>query len=325
MTGYRLVAQAFGGPEVIAALPIDDGPVPPGHARVRHRAIGVNFIDIYHRTGLYPQPLPAALGVEAVGVIEAVGDGVTALPVGARVGYALSMPGSYATWQDVPAGRLIALPDGIGDEVAAAAILKGLTAHALIAGCAKMKAGQTALVLAAAGGVGRLLVQWLNAIGVKVIAHAGTAEKAALARQLGAEQGLHGGFDVLAAKVRETLDGRGVDAVFDGVGAASWEASLDSLKPRGMMVSFGNASGPVPPASPLELARRGSLFLTRPRLFDYVADKAELDAAAGALFAMIAARKLDIEIGLRLPLRDAAEAQRALEARRTTASIILIP
>lgn len=325
MTGYRLVAQAFGGPEVIAALPIDDGPVPPGCARVRHRAIGVNFIDIYHRTGLYPQPLPAALGVEAAGLIEAVGDGVTALQTGARVGYALSTPGSYASWQDVPADRLIALPDEIGDDMAAASILKGLTAQALIARCAAMKAGQTALVLAAAGGVGRLLVQWLDAIGVKVIAHAGSAEKAALAKQLGAEQSLHCGFDALAGAVREETQGSGVDAVFDGVGAASWEASLDSLKPRGMMVSFGNASGPVPPTSPLELARRGSLFLTRPRLFDYVADKAELDAAAAALFAMIAAGKLDIEIGLRLPLRDAAEAQRALEARRTTGSIILIP
>ncbi|WP_340317452.1 quinone oxidoreductase family protein [Rhizorhabdus argentea] len=325
MSGYRLVAQAFGGPEVIAAVPIDDGPVPPGHVRVRHRAIGVNFIDIYHRTGLYPQPLPAALGVEAVGIIEAIGEGVTALQTGKRVGYALWTPGSYATWQDVPVDRLIALPDDIGDETAAAAILKGLTAHALIAGCAKMKAGQTALVLAAAGGVGRLLVQWLNAIGVKVIAHGGSAEKAALAKQLGAELSLHCGFDVLAAAVRETTDGCGVDAVFDGVGAASWEASLDSLRRRGLMVSFGNASGPVPPTSPLELTRRGSLFLTRPRLFDYIADRAELDAAAGALFAMIAAGKLDIEIGLRLPLRDAAEAQLALETRRTSGSIILIP
>ena len=325
MNDYRLVAQAFGGPEVIVAEPIAAQPVLAGKARVRHRAIGVNFIDTYHRTGLYPQPLPAALGVEAAGVIEALGDGVANLSVGQRVAYASSAPGSYASWRDVDADRLLVLPDDIDDETAAAATLKGLTARTLIFGCAQMAAGQSALVHAAAGGVGRLLVQWLAAIGVSVIAHSGSPEKAAIARGLGADHSLDCSYEALSAEIRAATDGRGVDVVFDGVGAASWEASLDSLRPRGLMISFGNASGPVPPVSPLELARRGSLFLTRPRLFDYIADKAERDAAAAALFATIGAGKLDIEIALRLPLDRAAEAHRALERRHTSGSVILIP
>lgn len=325
MSDYRLVARQFGGPEVITAEPIVAGPVAPGHVRVRHRAIGVNFIDTYHRTGLYPQPLPAPLGVEAAGVVEAIGEHVTGLRPGQRVGYAISAPGSYASWQDVAAARLVALPDGISDEIAAAALLKGLTAQTLIFGCAHTQPGQSALVHAAAGGVGRLLVQWLASIGVRVIAHAGSPGKAAIAAGLGADVALHDPFDTLAATVRAATDGKGVDVVFDGVGAASWEASLDALRPRGLMISYGNASGPVPPASPLELARRGSLFLTRPRLFDYIADKDELDAAAAQLLAMIDSGKLDIEIGLRLPLAEAADAHRALEARRTTGSVILIP
>lgn len=325
MSDYRLVTRAFGGPEVIVAEPIATLPVAPGKARVRHRAIGVNFIDTYHRTGLYPQPLPAALGVEAAGVIEALGDGVTGLSLGQRVAYATSAPGSYASWRDVEADRLLALPDDIDDETAAGAILKGLTAQTLIFGCARMKAGQSALVHAAAGGVGRLLVQWLTAIGGSVIAHSGSAAKAAIASGLGAVQSLDCPYDALAGEVRAATDGHGVDVVFDGVGAASWTASLDALKPRGLMVSYGNASGPAPPASPLELAARGSLFLTRPRLFDYVADRGELDAAAAALFAMIGHGKLTIEIGLRLPLAQAAEAHRALEARKTSGSVILVP
>lgn len=325
MSDYRLFAARFGGPEVIEAAPLVARPVAPGMARVRHRAIGVNFIDTYHRSGLYPQPLPAALGVEAAGVVEALGDGATGPAVGQRVAYAIATPGSYASWNDVPADRLVMLPDYIDDATAAAALLKGLTAHALIIGCARMTAGQSALVLAAAGGMGRLLVQWLAAIGVRVIAHSGSAEKAAIASGLGADLALHGGFDTLAEQVRAATGGRGVDVVFDGVGAASWTASLDSLARRGLMVSFGNASGPVPPVSPLELTSRGSLFLTRPRMFDYVIERAELDAAAEALFNMIASGRLDIEIGLTRPLRDAAEAHRLLENRRTTGSVILTP
>ena len=325
MSDYRLVARTFGGPEVIAVEPIAALPIAPGKARVRHRAIGVNFIDIYHRTGLYPQPLPAALGVEAAGVVEALGDGVTDLKLGQRVAYAIAEPGSYASWRDIDADRLLTLPDHVDDETAAGATLKGLTAHALIFGCARMVAGQSALVHAAAGGMGRLLVQWLAAIGVSVIAHSGSPEKAAIASGLGAGLSLHCSYDALAAEVRAATGGRGVDVVFDGVGAASWTASLDALKPRGLMVSYGNASGLVPPASPLELTARGSLFLTRPRMFDYVGERGELDAAASALFAMLSQGKLAIEIGLKLPLAQAAEAHRALEARRTSGSVILIP
>ena len=325
MSDVRLVVREYGGPEVITAVPLSAGPVASGKARVRHRAVGVNFIDTYHRSGLYPQPLPAPLGVEAAGVVETLGEGVTGLSVGQRVGYAISQPGSYASWQDVAADRLVALPDRVSDEAAAAVLLKGLTAQVLIFGCGKMAVGQSALVLAAAGGMGRILVQWLAAIGVRVIAHAGSAEKAAVARGLGAEMALSCPFDSLPDRVREATGGRGVDVVFDGVGAASWTASLDSLRRRGLMISFGNASGAVPPVSPLELAGRGSLFLTRPRLFDHIAERSELEASAAALFAMIGAGGLDIEIGLKRPLREAAEVHRLLEGRKTTGSVLLIP
>ncbi|KQX21526.1 MULTISPECIES: quinone oxidoreductase family protein [unclassified Sphingomonas] len=321
----RLVAGAFGGPEVIMAETLADRPVAAGLVRVRHRAIGVNFIDTYHRSGLYPQPLPAPLGVEAAGVVEAIGAGVEGTEIGRRVAYVTASPGAYANRIDIDPALLVALPDSIDDETAAAVMLKGMTVQTLVKGCARMEAGQCALVHSAAGGVGRLMVQWLAAIGVRVIAHAGTAEKAATARRLGAEAAFHGPYDGLAAAVRAANGGKGVDVVFDGVGAASWTASLDSLRPRGLMVSFGNASGPVPPMSPLELAGRGSLFLTRPRAFDYVATRAELDAVAADLFAMIASGRLSVEVGLRLPLAEAAEAHRALEGRRTTGSIILIP
>lgn len=322
---YRLVARDFGGPEAIEVEPLAYAPVAPGQVRVRHRAIGVNFIDTYHRSGLYPQPLPAPLGVEAAGVVEALGDGATGFAIGQRVAYAISQPGSYASRHDVAAGRLVALPDSVDDETAAAALLKGLTAETLIHGCARIKAGQTALVHAAAGGMGRLLVQWLAAEGVRVIAHAGSAEKAAIAKSLGADLALHDDYATLAPAVRAATDGRGVDVVFDGVGAASWTASLDSLKPRGLMISFGNASGAVPPVAPLDLATRGSLYMTRPRMFDFIAERSELETSAEALFAMIGSGKLKIEIGLRLPLRDVAEAHRALEGRRTTGSVVLIP
>ena len=325
MSDIRLVVRHYGGPEAIEAEPLPGEPVSPGMVRVRHRAIGVNFIDTYHRSGLYPQPLPSPLGVEAAGVVEALGDGVTGFRTGERVGYVSATPGSYASWADMAADRLIRLPDSIDDRTAAAALLKGLTVQTLIAGCARARAGQSALVLAAAGGVGRMLVQWLSAIGVRVIAHAGSAEKAAIAGALGAAAALHGSFETLAAEVRAANGGDGVDIVFDGVGAASWTASLDSLHPRGLMISFGNASGPVPVASPLELARRGSLFLTRPRLYDYIDTRAELDAAAAALFGMIESRRLDIAIGMIAPLSQVAEVHRALEARQTSGSIVLLP
>jgi len=322
---HRLVVRDFGGPGAIEVEPLGAEPVAPGRVRVRHRAVGVNFIDIYHRMGLYPQPLPAALGVEAAGVVEALGEGVTGLSIGQRVAYVVQQPGSYATRNDIDADRLLALPDMIDDVTAAAGLLKGLTTETLIHSCARIATGQSALVHAAAGGVGRLLVQWLAAEGVRVIAHAGSAEKAAIARDLGADLALHDDYATLASTIRDATGGRGVDVVFDGVGAASWTASLDSVARRGLMISYGNASGPVPPIAPLELSARGSLYLTRPRLYDFVAERSELEASANALFAMIVSGKIDVEIGLKLPLAGAADAHRALEGRRTTGSIVLIP
>ena len=325
MSEWRLSVAAYGGPEAIAREDLGDLKPGPGEALVRHHAIGINFIDTYHRTGLYPSPLPIGLGVEAAGVVEAIGDGVTNVRVGDRVGYVTRTPGSYATARVMPAVELILLPDTIDDELAAAALLKGMTAEALIFRCARVQKGTTALVHAAAGGVGQILVQWLHTSGVTVIAHAGSPEKAEIARAMGDNHALHCALDGLAEQVRGLTDGNGVDVSFDGVGAASWTASLDSLARRGMMVTFGNASGPVPPFSPLELSRRGSLFVTRPTLFDYIVTAEERQASADHLFAALADGTIKIAIDQRFALTDAAEAHRALEGRRTTGSTLLIP
>lgn len=323
MTGrYRLVFRAAGGPEVIEREPLGALDPGPDEVLVRHEAIGLNFIDTYHRTGLYPLDLPSGLGSEAAGVVEAAGAGAP-FAEGDRVGYALGPPGAYATHRIVAADRLVPLPEGIGAETAAAILLKGCTAEFLIERCARVRAGDWVLVHAAAGGVGSILVPWLKAIGAKVIAHAGSAEKAAIAAGLGADHALSGPFDDLAGEVRALCGGAG--CVLDGVGAASWQASLASLARRGLMVSFGNASGPVPPVSPLELARGGSLFLTRPTLHDYVAGAEALRASAARLFEMVGSGAVPVRIGARFPLAEAAEAHRALEARSTTGSTLLIP
>lgn len=325
MSDYRLVIRRTGGPEVIEREAIEASAPGTGEVQVRQTAIGLNFIDTYYRSGLYPLPLPSGLGSEAAGVVEAVGEGVSHLRLGDRVAYAGGPNGAYATVRTLAAGMLIPLPDGIDSETAAAGMLKGMTADILGGPCAKMQAGQSALVLAASGGVGSILVQWLGAMRVTVIAHAGSAEKAERARTLGADEALSCPFDELSDKVRELTNGRGVDAVFDGVGAASWAATLASTAKLGMIVSYGNASGPVPPIAPLELARAGSLFLTRPSLFNYT-DSPDLQrASAGRLFAMIESGKVKIEIGQRFPLDQAAEAHRALEGRRTSGSTILVP
>ena len=319
---YRLVFRATGGPEVIereALGPLAPG---PGEVLVRHEAIGLNYIDTYHRSGLYPLALPSGLGSEAAGVVEAAGEG-TPFAAGDRVGYALAPPGAYATHRLIAAERLVRLPDDLDAETAAAVLLKGCTAEFLIERCARVQAGDWVLVHAAAGGVGSLLVPWLKAIGAKVIAHAGSAEKAALAAALGADHALSGPFDALAGQVRALAGG--VRCVFDGVGAASWQASLASLARRGLMVSFGNASGPVPALSPLELTRAGSLFLTRPTLADYVAEPDDLQRSAARLFEMIGSGALPVRIGARFALADAAAAHRALESRATTGSTLLIP
>ena len=322
---WRIVVRRTGGPETLEREAIVLPDPGPGEARVRITAIGVNFIDTYHRAGLYPLGLPTGLGTEAAGMIEAVGDGVQGLSIGQRVAWFPAGPGTYATHAITPADRLIPLPDTIDDETAAAALLKGMTAWMLVGPCAKVAPGQSILIHSAAGGVGSLAVQWVKAVGGHAIAHAGNDAKAAKALALGAEHALSCPFEELPAKVRAVTGGRGVDAVFDGVGKASWAASLGSLAKRGLMVSYGNASGPVPPVAPLDLTRAGSVFLTRPTMYDYV-DTAEARAqAANRLFDMIAGGKLTVEIGQRFALADVAQAHRALESRATTGSTILLP
>ena len=325
MDRFRLLVRRLGGPEVIEAEEI--GPLEPGRGEVlvRHKAVGLNFIDTYHRSGLYPLHLPAGLGSEAAGVVEAVGAGVEEFAPGDWVGCFTGPPGAYATHRLVPAERLVGLPEGIDAETAAAAMLKGCTAEYLVERCARIEAGDTVLVHAAAGGVGSILVQWLKAIGATVIAHAGSDGKAALARGLGADHALACPLDELAARVREISGGAGAAVVLDGVGAASWAASLGSLARRGLLVSFGNASGPVPPFSALDLLRAGSVYVTRPSLADYAATAGEMRASAARLFEMLRSGAVEVRIGARYPLAEAAEAHRHLEARRTTGATLLLP
>ena len=322
---YRMLIRRTGGPEVIEREPIAPGEPAQGEARVRQAAIGVNFIDVYHRSGLYPVPLPSGLGGEGAGTVEAVGPDVTGIVPGDSVGYAGSALDAYSTTRVMAADRLVKLPAGITPEITAAEMLKGMTVDMLVGGCGGIEAGMTVLVHAAAGGVGSLLVQWLKALGATVIAHAGSAGKAAHARTLGADHALDSGLDSLAAEVRALTDGRGADVAFDGVGKASWPATLGSVTKRGLIVSYGNASGPVAPVALLDLTKAGSLFVTRPTLFDYTDTRERLEASAERLFAMIGSGKLRIEIGRRFALADAADAHRALEARATTGPTILLP
>jgi NADPH2:quinone reductase len=321
---WRIVIRAHGGPEVLEREAITLAAPGPGEVAIAQEAIGLNFIDVYHRIGLYPGPLPGGLGREAVGRIAALGNGVEGLRVGQRVGY-VGGGGAYATDVVIAADLVLPIPDDVLSDVAAAVMLKGMTAVFLAESCARVRPGQWALVHAAAGGVGSLLVPLLSHLGVHVIAHAGSADKAAKARALGAEPALSGPFDDLAARVRDLTGGAGVDVVFDGVGKESWAASLASLRRRGLMVSYGNASGAVPPMSVLELSKAGSLFLTRPTLFDYIATREELRATGARLFGLVEQGVLRAEIGQRFPLAAAAEAQRALEARETTGSTVLVP
>lgn len=314
-----------GGPEVLelADLPL---PAPgPGQARVAHRAIGLNFIDTYQRAGLYPLALPAVLGNEAAGVVDAVGDGVETVRVGDRVAYA-SIPGAYAEASLVKAERLVKLPDSVSFETAAAVTLKGLTAEFLALRTWPLATGDTVLVHAAAGGVGSILTQWLHHLGVRVIGVVGTEAKAELAHRQGcAETIVHGDGVDIAERVRALTGGDGVMVVYDSVGKATFEASLKSLARRGLLVSFGNASGPVPPIAPLELSRNGSLFLTRPTLGDYISTRKELETAAAALFQVIASGVVKVEIGQTWSLAEVRQAHEALEGRTTTGATVLIP
>jgi NADPH2:quinone reductase len=322
---YTFILRENGGPDVLTAEHIDVPKPEAGQVLVRHEAVGLNFIDTYHRSGLYKLPFPAGLGIEAAGMVEAVGEGVRGFREGDRVGYFSGPPGAYATHRIVDPDSLVRLPDSIGFEQAAAAMLKGCTAEYLIERCAKVEPGQAVLVHAAAGGVGSILVPWLKSIGATVIAHAGDSKKAEIAAGLGADHALCGPMDELASEVRALTGGKGVPVVLDGVGAASWKASLGSAARRGLVVSYGNASGPVPAFTALDLLSAGSVFVTRPTLADYCATPEEMRASAARLFEMIDKKVVVVRIGARFPLLKAADAHRAIESRATTGSTVLLP
>lgn len=322
---FRIVATRPGGPEVMAVQPIAAASPEPHAVRLRHRAVGVNFVDTYHRSGLYPNAMPVGLGGEAAGVVEAVGEAVNDFAVGDRVAYGTGGQGAYATVRVLPAEHLVHLPPAISDETAAAAMLKGMTAAYLVGPCGRVAAGQWVLVHAAAGGVGTILVQWLRGIGAKVIAHVGSAGKVARVAALGADHVLSCAMEMLPGEVARITDAKGAWVVFDGVGASSWQASLRSVATRGLLVSYGNASGPVPAFRPLDLAEAGSVYVTRPKLRDYARTRAERQALADALFTMITSGTVKIEIGQRFALECAADAHRTLEARQTIGSTILVP
>jgi len=313
-----------GGPE---ALQFEDTAAPrlaAGQALVRMHAIGVNFIDVYFRTGLYKAESPFTPGMEGSGVVEQVGPDVTHVKVGDRVAYAMCR-GSYAEYAAVPAWQLVPLPESLSFEQGAAAMLQGMTAHYLARSTFALKPGDTCLVHAAAGGVGLLLVQIAKLCGARVIGTTGTAEKAARAKAAGADEVILYNEQDFAAEARRLTGGKGVDVVYDSVGASTFEKSLDSLRPRGMMVSYGNASGAVPPVAPLVLNQKGSLFLTRPTLAHYCADRAELESRAGEVLGWIAAGKLTLTLEHSYPLAEAAQAHRDLEGRKTTGKLLLKP
>lgn len=315
--------NTHGGPEVLRLEEIDPGKPAAHEIQVRHTAIGVNYIDVYERTGLYPVTLPSGLGREAAGIVTALGRGVRGFRVGERVAYVYSVPGAYCELRNVPAERVVKVPRGISDEEAAALMLKGLTAHFLIRRTYRVSRGDTILVHAAAGGVGLILCQWARALGARVIGVVGSDAKAELAKKYGCRHVLISGRDELVAGVKALTRGAGVPVVYDAVGKDTFMDSLDCVRRLGMMVTFGNASGPVPAINPLELSRRGSLFLTRPTLFNYIASRAELTAAARELFSAVRSRKVRVIVGQRYPLREVAEAHRDLEGRRTTGSTVL--
>ncbi|MFZ9667996.1 MAG: quinone oxidoreductase family protein [Steroidobacteraceae bacterium] len=314
-----------GGPEEMRFEDVDVPAPNKGEVQVRHTAIGLNYIDVYDRSGLYPMPMPAGLGREAAGVVTAIGRKVKDLKVGDRVAYVHTVTGSYSELRNLPVSRLVKLPRSISDEQAAAIMLKGLTAEYLLRRTYRVQRGDWILVHAAVGGVGLLLSQWAKALGARVIGVVGNEAKAALAKKNGCKHVLVMGRDPLVAKVKEITKGAGVKVVYDSVGKDTFFDSLDCLAPLGMMVSYGNASGPPPSISPLELSKRGSLFLTRPSLFAYIAKREDLDAAAKALFSMISSKKVRLHIGQRYALADAAQAHRDLEARKTTGSTVLVP
>jgi len=313
-----------GGPEVLQLDEITVGDPGAGQVRVRHKAIGVNFVDTYQRSGLYPMQLPGVAGNEGAGVVDAVGQGVTNLKAGDRVTYT-GLPGSYTEVRLLPAERVVKLPDGVSEEMAASMTLKGMTVQYLIHRTYAVKSGETILWHAAAGGVGLIAGQWLKALGVNAIGTVGSEEKAALAKAHGWTHVINYNTENFVEKVKSLTGGKGVPVVYDSVGKTTWEGSLDCLRPRGLMVSFGNASGPVPPVNIGILQQKGSLYLTRPTLATYIASRADLEETARSLFDVVSSGKVKIETTKRYKLADAAQAHRDLEGRKTTGSIVLVP
>ena len=313
-----------GGPEVMQYEDVQVGDPGPGQVRIRHTAIGVNFVDTYQRSGLYPMQLPQVAGNEGAGVVEAVGQGVTELKSGDRVAYT-GLPGSYCDVRLVPADRMVKLPQGISEEQAASMMLKGLTVHYLIHTTYPVKKGETVLWHAAAGGVGLIACQWLKHLGVTVIGTAGSDEKCALAKAHGAEHVINYSRENFVERVQAITGGKKVPVVYDAVGKTTWEGSLECLRPRGLMVSFGNASGPVAPVNLGILSQKGSLYVTRPTLATYIASRPELEETAKSLFDVVKSGKVKIETTKRYKLEDAAQAHRDLEGRKTTGSIVLVP
>jgi NADPH2:quinone reductase len=321
---YAIRFHQTGGPEVLRWEEVAVPPPGPGEATVRHNAVGLNFVDIYHRSGLYPLPLPSGIGLEGAGIVEAVGEGVADLKVGDRVAYAGGAPGAYAELRNIAADRLVALPDGLDFKTAAAMMLQGMTAQYLLRRTYRVQPGDTILIHAAAGGVGLIVCQWAKALGATVIGTVGSDAKAAIARAHGCDHTIVYTRENFTQRVREITAGEGVPVVYDSIGKDTFFGSLDCLRPLGMMVTFGNASGPVPPLDLLELSKRGSLFITRPSLFSYSAKRADLLAMAGELFDVVLAGKVKVEVKQTYALKEAAQAQRDLADRKTTGSTILL-
>jgi NADPH2:quinone reductase len=314
-----------GGPEVMQWEDVEVGAPGEGQARVRHTAIGVNFVDTYHRSGLYPLSLPSGLGSEGAGVVEAAGSGVTQVRPGDRVAYAGGPPGSYAEVRLMPVDRLLKIPDGITDQQAAAMMLKGMTTQYLIRRTYKVQPGETVLFHAAVGGVGLIACQWLKSLGATVIGTVGSDEKAELAKAHGCDHTIIYTREDFAKRVREITGGKGVPVVYDSVGKSTFHGSLDSLRPLGLLVSFGNASGPVPPFELSLLTQKGSLYVTRPTLATYTATRADLEATANELFDVVRSGKVKIRIHHTYALKDAQQVHRDLEARKTTGSVVMLP
>ena len=322
---HAIRSHQTGGPEVLIWEEVDVPAPAAGEARVRHHAVGLNFIDTYHRSGLYPLPLPAGIGLEGAGVVEAVGTGVSELKIGDRVAYAGGPVGAYAEVRNIPAHRLLKLPEAIPFDTAAAMMLQGLTAAYLLRRTYRVQSGDAVLIHAAAGGVGLIACQWAKALGAKVIGTVGSPAKAELAKAHGCDYVINYSTENFTQRVREITGGEGVPVVYDGVGKDTFMGSLDCLRPLGMMVTYGNASGPVPPLDLLLLSQKGSLFVTRPTIMSYTAKRSDLEALGAELFDVVTASKVRIEVNQTYALKDAAQAQRDLEARKTTGSTVLLP